>query len=75
MQNPHNDLKRALRTVKRLLETVESEDATPDGAKALLLDTVHQLVFEVEKLVGASALEEEPASGHESPDPAGSSPL
>jgi hypothetical protein len=66
MQNPHHDLKRALRTVKRLLETVESEDATPDEAKALLLDTVHQLVFEVEKLVGASALEERPASGPDS---------
>src|SRR3954453_12154696 len=34
MQDPHDDLKRALRTVKRLLERAESEDAAPDEARS-----------------------------------------
>ena len=64
MQDPHDDLKRALRTVKRLLETAESEDAAPDEAKELLFDTVGQFVFQVEKLLAASALEQTPTSKH-----------
>jgi hypothetical protein len=64
MQNSHDDLKRALRTVKRLLETAESEDAAPDEAMTLLFDTVGHLVFEVEKLLAASDLDETPTSKH-----------
>ena len=56
MHDPHDDLKLALRTVKRLLETAETEEAAPDEAKRLLFENVERLVFEVEKLIGSPAL-------------------
>ncbi len=66
MEDSHDDLKRTLRTVKRLLETAEAEDATPDLAKAALFDVVRQLVVEVEKLIGGSTREQTDASQDQS---------
>ncbi len=66
MEDSHDDLKRTLRTVKRLLETAEAEDAAPNLEKAALFDTVSQLVVEVEKLIGGSARGQTAASQDQS---------
>jgi hypothetical protein len=51
MDQTEGDLKRALRTVKRSLETVETVDISPEEATKVLFSAVYQLLFLVEKLV------------------------
>ena len=51
MDQTEDDLKRALRTVKRSLETVETVDISPEEATKVLFSAVYQLLFLVEKLV------------------------
>jgi hypothetical protein len=51
MDQTEDELKRALRTVKRSLETVETVTISPEEATKVLFSAVYQLLFLVEKLV------------------------
>jgi len=51
MDQTEDELKRALRTVKRSLETVETVPISPEEATKVLFSAVYQLLFLVEKLV------------------------
>ena len=51
MSERHEHLKRALRTVKRSIETSESVTWTSQEANRVLAGAVQQLTFVVEKLI------------------------
>ena len=51
MGDDKDDLGRVLRTIKRSLEAADSTTTPPDETTKLLLNSVNQLVFLVEKLL------------------------
>ena len=51
MEQPEDELKRALRTAKRSVEAAEVVSVSLEEANKLLIGAVHQLVFLVEQLV------------------------
>jgi hypothetical protein len=55
MDQRDDELKRALRTVKRSLDAAEISRVPPEEATTLLFGAVHQLVFLVEQLIDERA--------------------
>ena len=51
MGDDKDDLGRVLRTIKRSLEAADGATTPPDETTKLLLNSVNQLVFLVEKLL------------------------
>jgi hypothetical protein len=63
MDQAEEELKRALRTVKRSLEAAEVVTVSPEEATKLLLGAAHQLVFLVEQLIERRAGLHHPSAG------------